>query len=130
MLIYVFFVLSSPFYCRYTALLVVSLVCYIGTIAFSGLLFHFFTASGHDCGMNTFFIVITLILVFVFAVITLHPSVSFFYLILVIKTFFCQVWGVVCYLLSMFIIYHYMGDLSCSCFLIFDSIFQEHMRLK
>lgn len=60
----------------YTALLVVSLVCCIGTIAFSGLLFHFFTPSGHDCGLNTFFIVMALILVFVFAVITLHPSVN------------------------------------------------------
>ncbi|KAI5660369.1 hypothetical protein M9H77_29162 [Catharanthus roseus] len=60
----------------YMALLVVSLVCYIGTFAFSGLLFYFFTASGHDCGMNTFFIVMTLIFVVVFAIVTLHPSVN------------------------------------------------------
>lgn len=113
-------------YCRYTALLVVSLVCYIGTIAFSGLLFHFFTASGHDCGMNTFFIVITLILVFVFAVITLHPSVSFLSLILVIGS----LWGVVCDLLSVFVFYLLRGDLSCSFFLIFDPIFQEHVHMK
>ncbi|KAE8689881.1 60S ribosomal protein L13a-4-like [Hibiscus syriacus] len=47
----------------YIALLVVSLVCYLATFGFSGLLFHWFTPSGHDCGLNTFFIVITLILV-------------------------------------------------------------------
>ncbi|KAF5817110.1 putative serine incorporator/TMS membrane protein [Helianthus annuus] len=60
----------------YAALLVVSLVCYVATFSFSGLLFYLFTPSGHDCGLNTFFIVMILILVFVFAVITLHPKVS------------------------------------------------------
>ncbi|CAA0827304.1 Serinc-domain containing serine and sphingolipid biosynthesis protein [Striga hermonthica] len=60
----------------YMALLVVSLVCYVATFSFSGLLFYLFTPSGHDCGLNTFFIVMTLILVFVFAVATLHPSVG------------------------------------------------------
>ncbi|CAI9113825.1 OLC1v1014508C1 [Oldenlandia corymbosa var. corymbosa] len=60
----------------YMALLVVSLVCYIATFAFSGLLFYLFTASGHDCGLNTFFIVITLVAVFAFAVVTLHPAVN------------------------------------------------------
>ncbi|KAG0450182.1 hypothetical protein HPP92_027024 [Vanilla planifolia] len=60
----------------YMALLVVSLVCYIATFTFSGLLFHWFTPSGRDCGLNTFFIVLTLILVFVFAVIALHPKVN------------------------------------------------------
>lgn len=62
--------------CRYTALLVVSLVCYVATFSFSGLLFYLFTPSGQECGLNTFFIVMTLILVFVFAIITLHPTVS------------------------------------------------------
>lgn len=62
--------------CRYMALLVVSLVCYVATLSFSGLLFYLFTPSGHDCGLNTFFIVMTLISVFVFAIVTLHPSVS------------------------------------------------------
>ncbi|KAF9686295.1 hypothetical protein SADUNF_Sadunf03G0144000 [Salix dunnii] len=61
----------------YVALLVVSLVCYLGTFAFSGLLFHWFTPSGQDCGLNTFFIVMTLIFAFVFAIIALHPAVSF-----------------------------------------------------
>ncbi|GER44043.1 serinc-domain containing serine and sphingolipidbiosynthesis protein [Striga asiatica] len=61
---------------QYMALLVVSLVCYVATFSFSGLLFYLFTPSGHDCGLNTFFIVMTLILVFVFAVATLHPSVG------------------------------------------------------
>ncbi|KAF5808475.1 putative serine incorporator/TMS membrane protein [Helianthus annuus] len=60
----------------YAALLIVSLVCYVATFSFSGLLFYLFTPSGQDCGLNTFFIVMTLILVFVFAVITLHPTVS------------------------------------------------------
>ncbi|GFQ08324.1 probable serine incorporator [Phtheirospermum japonicum] len=60
----------------YMALLVVSLVCYVVTFSFSGLLFYLFTPSGHDCGLNTFFIVMTLIFAFVFAVVTLHPSVG------------------------------------------------------
>ncbi|KAJ9559498.1 hypothetical protein OSB04_004658 [Centaurea solstitialis] len=60
----------------YAALLVVSLVCYVVTFSFSGLLFYLFTPSGQDCGLNMFFIVMTLILVFVFAIITLHPTVS------------------------------------------------------
>jgi serine incorporator 1/3 len=57
------------------ALLVVSVVCYIATFSFSGLLFHWFTPSGHDCGLNLFFIVFTLMLVFVFAIVALHPKV-------------------------------------------------------
>ncbi|KAL9407083.1 hypothetical protein Peur_004055 [Populus x canadensis] len=60
----------------YAALFAVSFVCYVGTFAFSGLLFHWFTASGQDCGLNTFFIVTTLIFVFVFAIIALHPAVN------------------------------------------------------
>ncbi|KAF8392973.1 hypothetical protein HHK36_021214 [Tetracentron sinense] len=60
----------------YIALFVVSLACYVATFSFSGLLFHWFTPSGHDCGLNTFFIVMTLIFVFVFAIVTLHPVVS------------------------------------------------------
>lgn len=60
----------------YIALFVVSLVCYVATFSFSGLLFHFFTPSGHDCGLNTFFIVMTLILAFVFAIVALHPAVG------------------------------------------------------
>ncbi|KAL3609316.1 hypothetical protein D5086_000336 [Populus alba] len=60
----------------YAALFAVSFVCYVGTFAFSGLLFHWFTASGQDCGLNTFFIVMTLIFAFVFAVIALHPAVN------------------------------------------------------
>ncbi|KAI3867171.1 hypothetical protein C5167_012806 [Papaver somniferum] len=60
----------------YIALFVVSLVCYVATFSFSGLLFHFFTPSGHDCGLNTFFIVLTLIFVFVFAIVALHPAVN------------------------------------------------------
>ncbi|XP_058105130.1 uncharacterized protein LOC131248731 isoform X2 [Magnolia sinica] len=57
------------------ALFVVSLVCYVETFCFSGLLFHWFTPSGLDCGLNTF-IVMTLILVFIFAIVALHPAVG------------------------------------------------------
>ncbi|XP_042464426.1 probable serine incorporator [Zingiber officinale] len=60
----------------YMALLIVSMVCYLATFTFAGVLFHWFTPSGHDCGLNTFFIVLTLILVFVFATIALHPKVN------------------------------------------------------
>ncbi|GJM87219.1 hypothetical protein PR202_ga03153 [Eleusine coracana subsp. coracana] len=60
----------------YMALLVVSVVCYIATFSFSGLLFHWFTPSGHDCGLNLFFIVFTLILVFAFAIVALHPKIN------------------------------------------------------
>ncbi|KAJ8755485.1 hypothetical protein K2173_019283 [Erythroxylum novogranatense] len=60
----------------YIALFVVSLVCYVASFVFSGLLFHWFTPSGHDCGLNTFFIVMTLILVFGFAIVALHPAIG------------------------------------------------------
>jgi hypothetical protein len=60
----------------YVALMVVSLVCYVVTLSFSGLLFHWFTPSGQDCGLNTFFITMTLIFVFVFAIVALHPAVG------------------------------------------------------
>ncbi|XP_068334728.1 uncharacterized protein [Pyrus communis] len=60
----------------YVALFVVSLVCYLATFVFSGLLFHWFTPSGQDCGLNTFFIVMTLMCVFGFLIVALHPSVS------------------------------------------------------
>ncbi|XP_043711314.1 serine incorporator 3-like isoform X2 [Telopea speciosissima] len=60
----------------YIALFVVSLACYVATFSFSGLLFHWFTPSGHDCELNTFFIVLTLIFVFVFAIVALHPAVG------------------------------------------------------
>ncbi|KAG6666713.1 probable serine incorporator [Carya illinoinensis] len=60
----------------YIVLFSVSLVCYVATFVFSGLLFHWFTQAGQDCGLNTFFIVITLIFVFVFAIVALHPAIS------------------------------------------------------
>ncbi|KAL1211814.1 hypothetical protein V5N11_023803 [Cardamine amara subsp. amara] len=60
----------------YMALLVISVVCYIATYAFSGILFIWFNPSGHDCGLNVFFIVMTMILAFVFAIIALHPAVN------------------------------------------------------
>uniref|UniRef100_A0A2P2JZP4 Serine incorporator n=1 Tax=Rhizophora mucronata TaxID=61149 RepID=A0A2P2JZP4_RHIMU len=60
----------------YIALLAVSLVSYLATFVFSGLLFHWFVPSGEECGLNTFFIVMMLICVFVFAVVVLHPAVG------------------------------------------------------
>ncbi|XP_010436570.1 PREDICTED: probable serine incorporator [Camelina sativa] len=60
----------------YIALLVISIVCYIATYAFSGILFIWFNPSGHDCGLNVFFIVMPMILAFVFAIIALHPAVN------------------------------------------------------
>ncbi|CAH9085800.1 unnamed protein product [Cuscuta epithymum] len=60
----------------YIALLVVSVACYLATYAFSGILFIWFNPSGNDCGLNVFFIVMTMILAFVFAVIALHPRVN------------------------------------------------------
>ncbi|KAK3146567.1 hypothetical protein QOZ80_3BG0268150 [Eleusine coracana subsp. coracana] len=58
------------------ALLVVTVVCYLSTFAFSGLLFMWFNPYGHDCGLNVFFIVMTLILAFAFAIVALHPQVN------------------------------------------------------
>ncbi|KAF4391825.1 hypothetical protein F8388_017420 [Cannabis sativa] len=55
------------FVCCFTILL-------FGELCLSELLFHWFTPSGHDCGLNTFFIVMTLISVFVFAIVALHPA--------------------------------------------------------
>lgn len=60
----------------YIALLVVSIGCYLAAFTFSGLLFIWFNPSGHDCGLNVFFLVMTMILAFVFAVIALHPAVN------------------------------------------------------
>lgn len=60
----------------YIALLSVSAVCYIVTFVFSGILFMWFNPSGHDCGLNVFFIVMTMILAFAFAVVSLHPQVN------------------------------------------------------
>lgn len=60
----------------YVALLVISVGCYIATCAFSGVLFMWFNPSGQDCGLNVFFIVMTMILAFAFAIIALHPKVN------------------------------------------------------
>ncbi|KAL6132454.1 hypothetical protein ACLB2K_064697 [Fragaria x ananassa] len=55
----------------YVAVFVVSLVCYLATFIFSGLLFH-----GHDRELNTFFIFMTQIFVFIFLKVALHPTVG------------------------------------------------------
>ncbi|XP_059632571.1 uncharacterized protein LOC132275174 [Cornus florida] len=60
----------------YVALLGVSVICYLAAFTISGLLFIWFNPSGQDCGLNVFFIVMTMILAFAFAVIALHPKVN------------------------------------------------------
>lgn len=56
-----------------------TVVCYLSTLAFSGVLFMWFNPSGHDCGLNVFFIVMTLILAFAFAIVALHPQVIYLF---------------------------------------------------
>lgn len=60
----------------YIALMTITVISYLGTYAFSGVLFLWFNPSGHDCGLNVFFIVMTMILAFIFAVVALHPQVN------------------------------------------------------
>lgn len=60
----------------YYALLAVSLTCYIAAFAIPSVLFIWFNPSGYDCGLNVFFLVMTMILAFSFAVIALHPEVN------------------------------------------------------
>ncbi|KAH7522395.1 hypothetical protein FEM48_Zijuj07G0133700 [Ziziphus jujuba var. spinosa] len=62
--------------CLYVALLAVSVVCYLAAFTLSGLLFIWFNPSGHDCGLNVFFIVMTIILAIAFGIIALHPKVN------------------------------------------------------
>ncbi|KAF2287848.1 hypothetical protein GH714_002948 [Hevea brasiliensis] len=50
--------------------------CYLAAFTFSGILFLWFNPSGHDCGLNVFFIVMTMIIAFAFAIIALHPTVN------------------------------------------------------
>ncbi|KAK1291355.1 hypothetical protein QJS10_CPB17g01930 [Acorus calamus] len=60
----------------YIALLAVSVVCYLAAFSFSGVLFIWFNPSGHDCGLNIFIIVMSIILAFGFGIIALHPQVN------------------------------------------------------
>lgn len=77
---------------RYIALLAVSIGCYLAAFVFSGILFIWFNPSGHDCGLNVFFIVMTMVLAFSFGIIALHPAVRislFFYLLLLLDQLTC-----------------------------------------
>ncbi|KAH6755548.1 Serinc-domain containing serine and sphingolipid biosynthesis protein [Perilla frutescens var. hirtella] len=60
----------------YIALLAVSVACYLAAFTFTGILFIWFNPSGNDCGLNVFFLVSTLILAFVFAIVALHPKIN------------------------------------------------------
>lgn len=61
---------------RYVALLSVTVVCYLATYSFSGVLFMWFNPSGEDCGLNIFFIVTTIVLAFAISVVSVHPKVN------------------------------------------------------
>uniref|UniRef100_A0A7C9DIB5 Serine incorporator n=3 Tax=Opuntia streptacantha TaxID=393608 RepID=A0A7C9DIB5_OPUST len=74
----------------YIALFVVSLVCYVATFFFSALLFHWFTPSGQDCGLNTFIIVMTLVFAILFAIVALHPAVNGSILPASVISFYCM----------------------------------------
>ncbi|MCL7023862.1 hypothetical protein MKW94_014978 [Papaver nudicaule] len=50
--------------------------CYITAFTVSGLMFNWFNPAGHDCDLNAFFIVMTMILAFGFVIITLHANAS------------------------------------------------------
>lgn len=78
----------------FIALLVVSVGCYLAAFTFSGILFIWFNPSGHDCGLNIFFIVMTMILAFVFAIIALHPAVNGSFLPASVISVYC---AYVCY---------------------------------
>ncbi|CAI9285365.1 unnamed protein product [Lactuca saligna] len=60
----------------FVALLVVSIICYIAAFAIPGVLFIWFNPSGYDCGLNIFFLVMTMILALSFGIIALHPAVN------------------------------------------------------
>ncbi|KAJ4969012.1 hypothetical protein NE237_015713 [Protea cynaroides] len=60
----------------YMALLAVSVGCYLAAFTFLGILLIWFNPSGYDCSLNVFFIVMTMILAFAFAIIALHPQVN------------------------------------------------------
>lgn len=60
----------------YIALLVISIGCYIAAYTLSGILFIWFNPSGEDCGLNVFFLVMTMILGFVNGIVALHPAVN------------------------------------------------------
>ncbi|XWS13566.1 hypothetical protein CRYUN_Cryun36dG0047900 [Craigia yunnanensis] len=50
--------------------------CYLVAFVFSGILFIWFNPSGHDCSLNIFFIVMTMVLAFSLGIIALHPTVN------------------------------------------------------
>lgn len=60
---------------RYIALLAISIVCYIAAFTLGGVLFIWFNPSGHDCSLNVFFMVMSLILPVIFTGVALHPKV-------------------------------------------------------
>ncbi|MCO5579240.1 hypothetical protein L7F22_033094 [Adiantum nelumboides] len=60
----------------YVALLVASVISYLGTFTLSGLLYYWFNPSGESCSLNVFFITMTLILAAGFCILSLHPKVN------------------------------------------------------
>lgn len=86
---------------RYIALLVVSLGCYIAAYAVSGILFIWFNPGGYDCGLNVFFLSMTMILCFVFAVVALHPKVMNRKIFMQLKLYF---------IFHVFVQYEFLGN--------------------
>ncbi|KAI5067857.1 hypothetical protein GOP47_0016202 [Adiantum capillus-veneris] len=60
----------------YVALLVASVISYLGTFTLSGFLYYWFNPSGESCSLNVFFITMTLILAAGFCIASLHPKVN------------------------------------------------------
>ncbi|MCO5608086.1 hypothetical protein L7F22_062292 [Adiantum nelumboides] len=60
----------------YVALLVASVISYLGTFTLSGFLYYWFNPSGESCSLNVFFITMTLILAAGFCILSLHPKVN------------------------------------------------------
>jgi len=58
------------------ALLVISVAGFIGVITIAVALFAWFTPAGQDCQLNVFFVSFSLLLVFAFTLLGLHPEVN------------------------------------------------------
>ena len=52
-----------------------AVLCFGGSIAIAGLLYHFFAPGGHDCSFNIAVITVALGLCVVFSLVSLHPAV-------------------------------------------------------
>ncbi|MCO5579600.1 hypothetical protein L7F22_033457 [Adiantum nelumboides] len=60
----------------YVALLIASMISYLGTFTLSGLLYYWFNPSSESCSLKVFFITMTLLLAAGFCILSLHPKVN------------------------------------------------------